>query len=344
MPYKQAKSPYWWVSYTSSGGARIRRSTGTESLAEAKALESKWKLEAFKESKWDASPAYTFDELMVRYLKATNRTRDKYSVARLRKHFGGMVLAEITAEDVADYKNARAEKVSTGTIIKELHTLSAAINYAKAEWDWKLDNPVSKRVPSAPAGRIRWLSQDEANRLLQSAQRNKRAPWLAHFIRLGLQTGMRSGEILGLEWARVDLAKGMVYLDPEHQKSKTPGAVPLNPAAVSVLEALRALKSAHKRWVFARRGKRINSVKKAFRAVCEGARVADFTPHDLRHTCAAWLVQAGVPIRTVSELLRHKDIRTTMRYAHLAPENVREAVERLAGYDAIMTKPGQSMT
>jgi hypothetical protein len=73
------------------------------------------------------------------------------------------------------------------------------------------------------------------------------------------------------------------------------------------------------------------SVNNSFPAACRRAGIENFRPHDMRHTCAAWLVQAGVSIREVAELLRHSDIRVTMRYAHLAPDNVRAAVSALDG-------------
>ena len=70
-------------------------------------------------------------------------------------------------------------------------------------------------------------------------------------------------------------------------------------------------------------------MKRSFATACLKAGIEDFRIHDLRHCCAAWLVQSGVPIRAVAELLRHADIRVTMRYAHLAPETVRAAVSVL---------------
>jgi integrase len=68
--------------------------------------------------------------------------------------------------------------------------------------------------------------------------------------------------------------------------------------------------------------------------------IQDFHIHDLRHTCAAWAVQAGAPLLEVCHLLRHSDIRMTMRYAHLAPENVRAVVRKLeAGEPASVYDP-----
>lgn len=83
-------------------------------------------------------------------------------------------------------------------------------------------------------------------------------------------------------------------------------------------------------WVFAHQdGRRVLDVKRSFATACKRAGIADFRIHDLRHTCAAWLVTAGVPLAEVHDLLGHRSIEMTERYAHLAPDNVRAAVTRL---------------
>jgi integrase len=74
------------------------------------------------------------------------------------------------------------------------------------------------------------------------------------------------------------------------------------------------------------KGKRIQNVHNGFKAAYGRAKLADLRVHDLRHTCASWLVQAGVPLLEVSKLLGHSTIETTERYAHLAPENLQAAV------------------
>lgn len=83
-------------------------------------------------------------------------------------------------------------------------------------------------------------------------------------------------------------------------------------------------------WVFCNEaGERIQSIKRSFTTACRRAGIRNFRPHDLRHTCAAWLVQSGVDLSRVRDLLRHKSVLMTERYAHLAPHNVRSAVEAL---------------
>ncbi|MCZ7598461.1 MAG: site-specific integrase [Gammaproteobacteria bacterium] len=88
-------------------------------------------------------------------------------------------------------------------------------------------------------------------------------------------------------------------------------------------------------WVFCdKQGNRIQSVKRSFATACRRAGITDFRVHDLRHTCVAWLVTAGIPLAEVRDLLGHSTVKMTERYAHLAPENVRAAVARLTGFES----------
>lgn len=148
-----------------------------------------------------------------------------------------------------------------------------------------------------------------------------------------LHTGMRKGELLGLEWERVDLQAALVHLEPRNTKTGKRRSVPLNKVASGAILNRRQFRDQHvpaSPWVFAHRdGRRIQDVKRAFAKACQRAGVTDFRIHDLRHTCAAWLVSARVPLAEVRDLLGHTTIKMTERYAHLAPENVRVAVSVL---------------
>ncbi|WP_407635345.1 tyrosine-type recombinase/integrase [Methylohalobius crimeensis] len=338
--YKRKDSPYWWASYTDASGKRTRRSTGTADRREAEALLSKWKLEAYRTSKWDEQPARTFDELMLEYLSAVTPTkrgggeRDRYSIKRLAPHFTGRELHTLTPVDITQYiAQRRHDGAAPGTINKELGTLSAALNWARRDLGWDVPNPVIGRKPKEPEGRIRWITRAEAASLIAAASQEPKAPHLPDFIRLGLNTGMRRGEMLGLEWRRVDLQASLVYLEAAHQKSGKVGSVPLNREAREAILSrarFRAEFCPASPWVFCNKnGTRIKALRRSFDTACRKVGIEDFHIHDLRHTCAAWLVQAGVSIREVAELLRHSDIRITMRYAHLAPDNVRAAVAAL---------------
>ncbi len=180
---------------------------------------------------------------------------------------------------------------------------------------------------------MRWLSVEEADRLCDAARRESAAPHLCDFITLALHTGMRSGEILGLEWGRVDLRSRLILLEARHTKTKRRRSVPINAVArESLLNRMRyrATHCPDSPWVFCNQyGGRIKQVQRSFKTACRRTGIDDFRIHDLRHTCAAWLVSAGVPLSEVRDLLGHSTITMTERYAHLAPERVRDAVQML---------------
>lgn len=353
MPYKPDKSRYWYASYKDARGVRVRKSTGSEDYDAAAALEGQWKADVWRQKNWGERPRYTFPELIEAYLDAnehqSSAERQIYSAKALAPYFSDCVIADINAQDIANYKRDRLLEVSVGTVIKELGFFSAAINYSNTEWDWNLPNVVAGRIPAQPEGRIRWLTIEETQQLLLAAHHPRSAPYLPQLIRLALHTGMRHRELLQLTWNRIDWRQRLIYFDPRDHKSRRMDSLPLNDAAVSILKSLWAAREsfyttregritqANALHVFTFRGKPIASVKKSFASACRRADIEDATVHDLRHTFASRLVQAGVPIATVKETMRHRSIQTTMRYAHLAPQNTRDAVATLDRYDQTQT-------
>ncbi len=344
--FTRPDSPYWWASYIDECGKPARQSTGVRRDEDpykerAKGVRAHWVATAAQEKSQTPKPqGHSFDELMLAYLEgpgAMKRSaeRDRYSAKRLYEVFSGRGLVSLTKADARMYKAARHQAgVGPGTINRELGLFSAALNWARRELDWNVPNPfLGMRLPE-PDGRTRWLTQAEATALLQAAERLQRAPHLQDFILLGLHTGMRPGELLGLEWKRVDLQANLVYLEAKNQKSGKPGSVPLNTIAREAILSRARFRAQHcpsSAWVFCnRKGQRLQSIKRSFAATCRRAGLTDVHPHDLRRTCGSWLVQKGVPIQHVSKLLRHSDIRITDRvYAHLAPENTRTTVQVL---------------
>lgn len=272
---------------------------------------------------------------MVAYLQThehkRSAERDRAIVRLLRPHFEGRSLGGLGAADVRAYmEHRRLAGTAPATINRELALLSSAINYARREWQWDIPNPVSGRKLREPEGRVRWISRAEAAALIRWARSEPRAPWLGDFVTLGLHTGMRKGEMLGLEWRRVDLQAGLIHLEAAHTKANRRRSVPLNKAAREAILSRARWRATHapaSPWVFCEKdGRRVQNVRKSFGTACRRAGIEDFHPHDLRHTCAAWLVSAGVPLPEVRDLLGHSTVKMTERYAHLAPENVRAAV------------------
>lgn len=279
----------------------------------------------------------TFDEVINFYVSATghrSKDRDQYSLQRLYPHFRGRRISDLRRIDLRDYIRSRqADGVKLATVRRELAFFSAAINYARVELEYDMPNPV--RAMGLPEGeeRVRWLTKAQARKLVRMAEREARRPHLSAFICLAIATGCRSGELLGLEWSRVDIEEKLLFLEPRHTKNAKRRTVPLNASALKALRILQAWNDDHapgSPWVFSTRTKRrVRSVKKAFKTACESAVIDDFRIHDLRHTCASWLVMRGVSLYVVKELLGHSSITVTERYAHLAPDQTRAAVDLL---------------
>ena len=236
-------------------------------------------------------------------------------------------LSEIRALDVRRYIRERQRAgAAASTINKEIGLLSRAVRWANREFGMALQNPVEGLKQREPEGRVRWLTQRQAAALVAAAGLlGARAAHLPDVITLALHTGMRKGELLGLEWARVDEAHHLVYLEAQHTKSARRRSIPLNGPAWAALERRRAVGAGP--LVFGG----VKDVKRSFAHACQLAGITDFRFHDLRHTFASWLVQAGVPLTEVRDLLGHASIEMTERYAHLAPERLRRAVGRLEG-------------
>lgn len=281
----------------------------------------------------------TFDDAISEYFDATpsrNKERDAYSLKRLRPHFRGRPLDSIRRADVQRYVSGRLrDGVKPATVNRELDLVSAAWNHVCFIHELQLPNPVSRMSLEEPEGRVRWLTREEADRLLAACDRSRSAH-LGWFVRLALHTGCRRSELLKLEWARVDLERGYLRLEAKHTKSRRRRVVPLNDVAKEALGELRAFAEAYcagSPWVFSHaNGRRITTLRKSFMAALEVAGIEDFRIHDLRHTFASWLVMRGVSLYVVRDLLGHSSIEQTERYAHLAPEHLGGAVQQLLAF------------
>jgi integrase len=145
---------------------------------------------------------------------------------------------------------------------------------------------------------------------------------------------MRRGEILGLRWTDVDLVRGFITL--ETSKSGRGRKIPLSGTVAAALGGVP-----HRgEFVFwnAETKTHVKDVKKGFAAALDTAKIEGLRFHDLRHTAASKMVEAGVDLVTVSKILGHASIQMTMRYAHPTPEALRQAVNRLGDF---MEKPAQ---
>ncbi|MER2527097.1 MAG: site-specific integrase [Candidatus Competibacter denitrificans] len=348
--YKQPGSPNWYASYTNARGRRCRRSTGTDNKTKAKAVLARWRADSHQQIILGVEPEHTLHELMLAYVNAhpdkKTLERDGYSVKHLYRLFGAdQVLNTLRATDAHGYCLARRrEGAAPGTINKEIGLLSSALNWSRKVLGWKVENPAEAQRLSEPPGKMRWLTPEEAVLLLNAASAEpKVSDYLPAFIQLGLHTGMRPGEMLKLEWGRVNLQQGRILLGAMDQKSERLSSVPLNQTARDAILSRARFRAIHcpaSPWVFCnRQGERLANVRKSFMSAVERAGIAPCTPHDLRRTCGSWLAQAGVPIQQIAKLLRHSDIQVTHSvYAHLMPGQLEETIKMLERHNPVIAR------
>ncbi|MDD5491202.1 MAG: site-specific integrase [bacterium] len=190
------------------------------------------------------------------------------------------------------------------------------------EWGKASDNPVTKvKLFKENNKRIRYLELKEIKSLLDVCSKH-----LKPIVITALNTGMRKGEILGLKWKDLDFKQDFIYL--EHTKNNELREIPMNKVLKDTLLSIE--KNPLSEYVFCDKdGSSFKEVKRSFGTAMKKAGIKDFRFHDLRHTFASHLVMNGIDLLTVKELLGHKSIEMTLRYAHLSPNHKRRAVELL---------------
>lgn len=355
----------WYGSYTTPGGKRIKESLGTEDRKQAQELHDRRKAELWRIERLGDFPDVTFEEACLRWLEEKAHKKsldaDKGRIGFWLMHFEGMLLKDISEAkiyaavsrmtnrkakerweqramsmakkglDIGEYKPAA---VSTSTKAKHLALMKALMRAAEREWKWIEKSPVIK-VPQERNKRVRWLEPAEAKRLIDECPEP-----LKSTVEFALATGLRRSNIVDLKWQQIDLQRKVAWIYPEESKSGRAIGVALNEMAEAVL---RRQIGRHHNWVFVhtesvRRndGTTTASVRKmrvdsntAWRAALKRAGIEDFRFHDLRHTWASWLIQAGVPLSALQEMGGWESIEMVQRYAHLAPNHLTEHARQI---------------
>lgn len=265
---------------------------------------------------------------VIKYYQEYHLTKNKYQYrADNLKYFDTHHLRDLRKHHVKSYALIRRNDVSNATINRELSFARAAINLVNSDYELKINN-VFERVKFIESDYVaNYLNREEYELLLQGALETGNTD-LHDFIVLLTMTGCRPIELLTLEWSNVYLDKNQFVVRNHYSKSKRTMYKYLNDTALRLL--LDRKKNAHGRHVFINRrtGKPYTTFTKSF-ARCKKRAGVNCTMYDLRHTYASWLVQKGVGIYTIKDLLGHGDIESTMRYAHLDYAQYVSAVDLL---------------
>ena len=336
----------WWTCI-SHNGRKIQKSLGTSNKKLAQAVEAKIRTELVEGVYFEklVGRKKMFKDMMDKFMvehapKVSRNMQISYasSLTHLNPFFCESNLLSISPKMVSRYKVLRnSEGAAPASINRELSMLSVAFNVAIKEWEWLKENPVS-RVSNEKENnaRDRWLTEEEEKCLLENSP-----GWLGEIIIFSLNTGLRLGELISLEWSRVDIDKKTIFIDKTKNGDRK--TIPLNKNALKVINSLSKVRNIKNDYVFLnRRSGKINpvSLSVAFRRSLEKAKITNFRFHDLRHCFATRMAQKGIDLYMISKLLGHKNIKMTQRYAHHCPESLRSGVDALDS-DYISTTVGK---
>ncbi|MGZ4979613.1 MAG: tyrosine-type recombinase/integrase [Methylobacter sp.] len=318
MLFKRNDSKFWWFKFTTPSGKVIRRSTGTEDKRQAQELADTCKAEAWRIAKLKEKPRYTWQQAVVKWLQESQKRtidEDRANFRWLHRYLGDKVLAEIDQADIDRVITAKLkDSVSNARVNRITALVSAVLNAARREWGW-IDTVPPIRKLSEPTKRIRWLTHDEAARLLAELP-----PHLRAMAQFSLMTGLRESNVTQLEWNQINMQRRVAWIHPNQAKAGRAIGVPLNDVAVNII---REQIGNNQRYVFVYKGKTVlRANNHAWKKALVRAGIDDFRWHDLRHTWASWHVQAGTPLNVLQELGGWADYKMVLRYAHLAPEHL----------------------
>ncbi|EPS6026619.1 tyrosine-type recombinase/integrase [Morganella morganii] len=355
----------WHCDFVSPSGKRIRRSLETSDKRQAQELHDQLKAEAWRVEKLGGYPSVTFDDACLRWLQEKEHKKslddDKTKIEYFLQFFSGKLLSSITETDILkatsgminrkhkevwEIKAASAKKkgakiapykpkpATQATKDRYLAFLRSLFRAAVNDWKWIGKSPTIK-VRQKKEIRVRWLTKEEATTLIQCMP-----DVMKSVVMFALATGLRRSNILNLEWTQIDLQRKVAWIHPEDTKGGKAIGVALNETACRVL---RMQIGKHQQYVFVHTeawhradGSPTEKVRKmrvddntAWNTGLRRAGITNFRFHDLRHTWASWLVQAGVPLTALQEMGGWESIEMVQRYAHLAPNHLVEHARRI---------------
>lgn len=312
--YWDAKKKRWRIEITIHGQRTRKLAPAGATKAEAKQWETQARHRAWQ-GELGRKPTRTLAEALKKWaeeelprLKSEADTRNH--AAQLLPYIGAATLEELP--DVAERYKADHRHLKPATVNRRLAVLRRVGNLAHRRWAWT-DQPIGDRVHLLPEKNERhlYLTRDDILALAIAATHQH----TEDAILLATYTGMRLGEIVKL---RPEHIIGDVIRLGADTKTARPRTIPIHPAITDALSRLPIPVG-------------IPRIQQAFNQARATIGRSDIHFHDLRHSFASLLVQAGVPLYTAGLLLGHASTKTTQRYAHLADEHLREAMRKLGG-------------
>jgi integrase len=286
-----------------------------------------------------------FDQYVTVNNKPSEQRTKKYILsASLVPFFGGLRVDEVTPHYIEKYKaQLLQENVTRKTVNNRLTVLSKCIATAY-EWLELEGTPPRIKLLRCDPPKMDFLSQDESESLLFHAH-----GIIREMILTALRTGMRQGELKGLQWSSINWETGVIAVQYSWcDRAKALGSPKSNrvrhiPMTADLHEMLLRRRKDTGFIFLDRHGRPFDHYRlgSALEDVRKKAGLRHIGWHTLRHTFASHLAMKGAPVTAIQSLMGHSSITTTMRYMHLAPSTLRAAVEMLNPAGAQNGKFGQ---
>lgn len=345
-------SGIWWIRWTDAEGKRHLEKAGRRS--DAADLLAKRKHEVLLKRKLPeklrggtVSFAQLSNDALAHSREANGERSTRELALKLQiigRDFNSRPADAITKQDIQNWLMSQTEEREWSPATRNRYQAAFSLVFSVAIGNNKLQsNPASRiKRKSENNGRIRFLSEAEEKRLI--AVLLKRCPRNIPAFLISIHTGMRAGEQFSLRWPQVSLERQVVSL--YRTKGGKARHVPLNSVALEAFQQIWDENDGADPIFRNRAGEPLRGARDWFEPAVAEAKLDNYTWHCNRHTFASRLVMAGVDIRTVAALLGHSTIQMTMRYAHLAPEREKQAVDRLVSSygDGVVTKSATSRT
>jgi integrase len=284
---------------------------------------------------------HTFSEMVDRYVADVLPSKPKQQIKQTQQlewwksQLGHYLLADITPALIVQFRDElskgetyRGTIRSPATVVRYLAALSHAFTIAVNEWQWLEDSPMRKvKKPKESRGRVRYLDDDERAILLQACKESSNE-MLYMCVILAISTGMRQGELMGLEWRDVNLIEN--YLILHKTKNDERRRVSLAGHGLALLQAHSKVRRLDTNLLFPGNisGKPID-LRRPFLNALKQAEINDFRWHDLRHCTASYLAMNGASPAEIAEVLGYKTLQMVKRYTHLSDGHVSSVVESM---------------
>lgn len=290
---------------------------------------------------------HTVAEAIERYLEQVtleNPKRVREATIYLtwwKKNIGTYLLSNLSKAVIVESREAlQKEDVQRGkkfikrknaTINRYICVLRVVLNRAVSEWEWLQHNPIRDLSDlKEPKGRNRYLTDDERKALL-AACKNSENKYLYSIVVLAISSGARKNEINCIKWEDVNLSHKIIVLTKT--KNKETRVIHLHGEALAEIQRLHSEKSKNQKYVFPASENPDQPIyfRRAWNTAVRRAKIGDFRFHDLRHTAASYLAMNGANMKDIAEILGHKSLAMTNRYAHLSVTHTSKVVERMNG-------------